>query len=137
MAKLFNGRAATEEYMSSHTLTFSTPEMTLKKYALWLGETVNLPGGEHGPRLFLYLEEKEGKKESELAPDTDDSFTPTGAVTDMYSGTESASSDSMTPPQLTPVDRNTLGLEAKFCISCGNRLKANAKFCTKCGSVQA
>jgi hypothetical protein len=35
--KIFNGRAATEEYMSTHTLTFSTPEMTLKKFALWLG----------------------------------------------------------------------------------------------------
>ena len=29
---------ATEEYMSTHSLTFSTPEMTLKKFALWLGD---------------------------------------------------------------------------------------------------
>src|SRR5438105_12026678 len=137
MTKVFNGRAATEEYMSTHSLTFSTPEMTLRKYALWLGETVNLPGGEHGPRLLLYLEEKEGKKESELAPDIDDSFTPTGAVTDMYSGTESAPADVMSPPQLTPLDREKLEPDAKFCISCGNRLMAYAKFCTKCGSVQA
>lgn len=127
MAKVFNGRAATEEYMSTHSLTFSTPEMTLRKYALWLGEPVNLPGGERGPRLFLYLEEKGSKKESELAPDTDDSFRPTGAVTEMYGGIESAPTDAM-----TPLDRET----EKFCISCGNKLKANAKFCTKCGSVQ-
>lgn len=136
MAKAFNGRAATEEYMSTHSLTFSTPEMTLRKYALWLGETVNLSGGERGPRLLLYLEEKGSKKESELAPDIDDSFRPTGAVTEMYGGIESAPTDAMSPPQTTLLDRETLELEAKFCISCGNRLKANAKFCTKCGSAQ-
>jgi len=136
MAKAFNGRAATEEYMSTHSLTFSTPEMTLRKFALWLGEQVNLPGGERGPRLLLYVEEKGSKKESELAPDTDDSFRPSGAVTEMYGGIESAPTEAMTPPQLTPLDRETLEPEAKFCISCGNKLKANAKFCTKCGSAQ-
>jgi hypothetical protein len=136
MAKVFNGRTATEEYMSTHSLTFSTPEMTLRKYALWLGETVNLPGGDRGPRPLLYLEEKGVKKESELAPDIDDSFRPTGAVTDMYGGIESAPTDITTPPQLTPLDRETLEPEARFCISCGNRLKVNAKFCTKCGSAQ-
>ncbi len=41
--KIFNGRLATEDYMSTHSLTFSTPEMTLKKFALWLGEQVNDP----------------------------------------------------------------------------------------------
>src|SRR5919108_1002537 len=123
--EIFNGRAATEEYMSTHSLTFSTPEMTLRKYALWLGETVNLPGGDRGPRLLLYLEEKGAKKESELAPDTDDSFKPTGAVTEMYGGgIGSAPTEVMTPPQLTPLDRETLEPETKFCISCGNRLKA-------------
>lgn len=132
MAKVFNGRAATEEYMSTHSLTFSTPEMTLRKYALWLGETVNLPGGERGPRLLLYMEEKGGRKESDLAPDTDDSFRPTGAVTEMYGGIGSAPTDAMTPPQMTPLDREA----EKFCISCGSRLKAGAKFCTKCGSAQ-
>lgn len=136
MAKMFNGRAATDEYMSTHSLTFSTPEMTLRKFALWLGEPVSLPGGERGPRLLLYLEDKGGKKDSDFAPDTDDSFRPTGAVTEMYGGIESAPTDQTSPPQLTPLDRETLEPEAKFCISCGNKLRANAKFCTKCGSVQ-
>jgi len=136
MTKVFNGRAATEEYMSTHSLTFSTPEMTLRKYALWLGEPVNLPGGEHGPRLLLYLEEKGGKKESDLAPDTDDSFKPSGAVTEMYGGIESAPTDQMSHPQLTPLDKETLEPGARFCTSCGSRLKANSKFCTKCGSAQ-
>lgn len=136
MAKVFNGRAATEEYMSTHSLTFSTPEMTLRKYALWLGESVDLPGGERGPRLLVYLEEKGSKRESDLAPDIDDSFRPTGAVTEMYGGIKSASTDAMSPPKMTPLDRETLEPEAKFCISCGKRLKSNAKFCTKCGSSQ-
>ena len=138
MAKVFNGRAATEEYMSTHTLTFSTPDLTLRKFAIWLGEQVNLPDGERGPRLMIYLEEKSSKKEPELMPDIDDSFKPSGAVTDMYKGVESvAPTEVMSPPQLTPLDRGTLEHETKFCISCGNKLKINAKFCTKCGSVQS
>jgi hypothetical protein len=138
MAKLFNGRAATEEYMSTHTLTFSTPDMTLRKFAIWLGEQVNLPDGERVPRLMIYLEEKSSKKEPELMPDIDDSFKPSGAVTDMYKGVESvAPTEVISPPQLTPLDRGTLEPETKFCISCGNKLKINAKFCTKCGSVQS
>ena len=136
MAKVFNGRAATEEYMSTHSLTFSTPDMTLRKFALWLGEQVSLPSGERGPRLGLYLEEKGEKKETDLSPDVDDSFRPTGAVTEMYGGIESTPTDQMSPPNLTPLDSETLEPEAKFCISCGNRLKANAKFCTKCGNAQ-
>jgi hypothetical protein len=86
---------------------------------------------------MLYLEEKGSKKESELVPDIDDSFKPSGAVTDMYKEAESAPTEAMTPPQLTPLDRKTLEPETKFCISCGNKLKFNAKFCTKCGSVQS
>lgn len=138
MAKVFNGRSATEEYMSTHSLTFSTPDMTLRKFAIWLGEPVRLPNGERGPRLMLYLEEKGSKKEREFVPDIDDSFKPSGAVTEMYKGVEStAPTESMSPPELSPLDRVTLGTETKFCISCGNKLKVNAKFCTKCGSVQS
>jgi len=132
MAKVFNGRSATEEYMSTHSLTFSTPDMTLRKFAIWLGEPISLPNGERGPRLMLYLEEKGSKKEPELVPDIDDSFKPSGAVTEMYKGVEStAPTELMSPPQLSPLETET-----KFCISCGNKLKVNAKFCTKCGSVQ-
>ena len=137
MAKVFNGRSATEEYMSTHSLTFSTPDMTLRKFAIWLGEPVRLPNGERGPRLMLYLEEKGSKKEGEFVPDIDDSFKPSGAVTEMYKGVEPAApTELMSPPQLSPLDRITLETETKFCIICGNRLKVNAKFCTKCGNVQ-
>jgi hypothetical protein len=137
MAKMFNSRTATEEYMSTHSLTFSTPDMTLKKFAIWLGDPVSLPSGELGPRLMLYLEERESKEQSELVPDIDDSFKPSGAVTDMFKGGESAASEAMTPPQLTILDRETLEPKTKFCISCGYKLKLTAKFCTRCGSIQS
>ena len=133
MAKVFNGRAATEEYMSTHSLTFSTPEMTLRKFALWLGEQVSV-GGDKGPRLFVYIEEKGAKKEADLAPEVDDSFKPSGAVTDMYKGAETFPTSQMTPPTIAPLEVESSG---KFCISCGNKLKATAKFCGKCGSAQA
>jgi len=138
MAKVFNGRSATEEYMSTHTLTFSTPDMTLRKFAIWLGEQVNLTDGERGPRLMLYIEDSGSKKERELIPDIDDSFKPSGAVTDMYTGVESAAAtEGMSPPRLSKLDTMTVEVETQFCISCGNKLKVNAKFCTKCGSIQS
>ena len=134
MTKVFNGRAATEEYMSTHSLTFSTPEMTLRKFALWLGEQVSL-GGDKGPRLFVYIEEKSAKKDSELAPEIDDSFRPSGAVTDMYKGVETLPTSQLTPPTIAPLDSGSS--EGKFCIGCGNKLRTSAKFCGKCGSAQS
>jgi hypothetical protein len=134
MAKVFNGRAATEEYMSTHSLTFSTPEMTLRKFALWLGEQISV-GGDKGPRLFAYIEEKGAKKEADMAPEVDDSFKPSGAVTDMYKGVETFPTSQMSPPTISPLEvESTAG---KFCISCGNKLKSSAKFCGKCGSAQS
>ncbi|MGH9979488.1 MAG: hypothetical protein ACRD8Z_27170, partial [Nitrososphaeraceae archaeon] len=84
--KLFNARTATEEYMSTHALTFSTPEMTLKKFALWLGEQVTSPDShETVPRLTLFLQEKKSGASSQTTePDVDETFRPTGAVTEMY-----------------------------------------------------
>ena len=83
--KIFNGRAATEEYMSTHTLTFSTPEMTLKKFALWLGESITLKGyDKQVPRLISYLKDTENENVSSFMPDVDETFKPSGAVTDMF-----------------------------------------------------
>lgn len=136
--KIFNGRAATEEYMSTHTLTFSTPEMTLKKFALWLGEQVNQPGGkENVPRLILYLQDKERgeKKDSDFLPDIDDTFKPSGAVTEMYGGKLSAGDCDMTQQNMTKLNE-TLQSRDKFCIECGFKLKTNSRFCTRCGTKQ-
>ncbi|MEM4400475.1 MAG: hypothetical protein QW776_04925, partial [Candidatus Nitrosocaldus sp.] len=71
--KVFNAKNAAEDYMSLHTLTYSTPEMTLLKFARWLGEMVEVEckmdavkcpndDGLHPkhrmPRLMLYMEER-------------------------------------------------------------------------------
>lgn len=139
--KAFNGRAAADEYMSTHSLAFSTPEMTLKKFALWLGEQVTPPEGKGQiPRLLVYVEEKGSRRDSEFAPDTDDSFRPSGAVTDMYgsdNNQKAAGSATDRLPRLTPLGSGTLESGQRFCIECGSKLKAKAKFCTKCGSEQS
>ena len=58
MMKVFDGKSAAEEYMSTHTLNFSTPEMTLKKFAVWLSEIVENNGKEL-PRIILYLQTRD------------------------------------------------------------------------------
>ncbi len=136
--KIFNGRAATDEYMSTHSLTFSTPEMTLKKFALWLGEQVSQPDTKESvPRLILYLEDKEkgGKKDSNFLPDIDDTFKPTGAVTEMYGGKPSSVDRNGTPPTITQLNKSQESRD-KFCIECGLKLKINSRFCTQCGTKQ-
>jgi hypothetical protein len=134
--RIFNGRAATDEYMSTHSLTFSTPEMTLKKFALWLGEIVDSPAGkERVPRLILYLQEKDekggNKKDYDFMPDVDDTFKPSGAVTDIYNSPS---------PQLQSKPASLTGdkadIETRFCTECGSKIKPSYKFCIKCGAKQ-
>ena len=133
--RVFNGRAASEEYMSTHSLTFSTPEMTLKKFALWLGEIVDDPVSKgRAPRLLIYLEEKDekgGKKHSDFMPDIDETFKPSGAVTEIYN-----SSPSQLQPDRTSLDGDSLDSEKRFCTDCGFKMKPSYKFCIKCGSRQ-
>lgn len=140
--KVFDGRSATEEYMSTHSLTFSTPEMTLKKFVFWLSEIVE-HNGEEVPRIMLFLQTRKEENEdqnqlsetstnkfvnfSDLLPDVDETFKPTGAITDMFNKTESSSSKNLDYPT---------NLESKFCIECGNKLRVDSKFCVKCGTRQ-
>ena len=141
MMKVFDGKSAAEEYMSTHTLTFSTPEMTLKKFAVWLAEIVE-NNGEEVPRIILYLQTRDkGNEEqsqsdetsinkpinfSDLLPDVDETFKPTGAITDMFNKTEPSFSKNIEYSKTKP--------ESKFCIECGNKLRTDSKFCTKCGA---
>lgn len=119
--KVFNGRTAAEDYMSNHTLTFSTPELTLMRFAFWLGDMVPDPKtpGQQMPRIMAFVEEKD------FAPTEvidDDKFVPTGAVKTMsglYGG----------------IGGET-GTGSKFCSDCGTKLSANARFCTECGATQ-
>lgn len=130
--KIFNGRLATEDYMSSHSLTFSTPEMTLKKFALWLGEQISDPKTKDTIlRLNLYIENRSENRDSNLSgspdflPDIDETFKPTGAISTLYDG--------------NAVDKATASLdqaEKKYCINCGSSIKSSSKFCNKCGNIQ-
>ena len=142
MMQVFDGRSAAEEYMSTHSLTFSTPDMTLKKFVVWLSEIVE-NNGEEVPRIILYLQTRDIENEersqsdetsinqpinfSDLLPDIDETFKPTGAVTDMFNKTESSFSKNI---------ENYTNPESKFCIECGNTLRADSKFCIKCGNKQ-
>ena len=140
--KAFNGRAAAEEYMSTHSLTFSTPDMTLKKFVIWLGEPVPNPKTkENIPRLMLYLEDRESQskatKLADLMPETDDTFKPSGAVTDMYAMRDYSSPSGK--DNKTKTDSFSSGItdeESKVCSQCGSRVKADSKFCRNCGAKQ-
>ena len=136
--RVFNGRKATEDYMSTHSLTFSTPEMTLKKFALWLGEQIESPNDnkQQIPRLLSYLEDKDRKtKTSDYVPDVTDRFEPSGAVTDMYHGI--SGTDSGTKSQLKSTGSKDNGEEVRFCIECGSKLRPSSKFCIVCGQRQS
>ena len=142
MMQVFDGRSAAEEYMSTHSLTFSTPDMTLKKFVVWLSEIVE-NNGEEVSRITLYLQTRDIENEersqsdetsinqpinfSDLLPDIDETFKPTGAVTDMFNKTESSFSKNI---------EYSTNAESKFCIECGNTLRADSKFCIKCGNKQ-
>ena len=136
--RVFNGRKATEDYMSTHSLTFSTPEMTLKKFALWLGEQIDSPNDNKYqiPRLLSYLEDKDRKTStSDYVPDVSDRFEPSGAVTDMYHGI--SGTDSGTKSHLKSTGSKDNGEEVRFCIECGTKLRPSSKFCIACGQRQS
>ena len=116
----FDGRSAVEEYMSSHPLSYSTPDLILKEFVMWLCEQIDDPkvnGKEKIPRIMLYtkLEEKDSRS-SERGKD--------------WSQSSSFKSSDAT------MDTSTDKPESKFCIECGLKLKSNSKFCTKCGTKQ-
>jgi hypothetical protein len=119
--KVFNGKMAADDYMSSHTLTFSTPELTLTRFAFWLGDMVPDPKnpGDQIPRIIIYVEEMD------FAPSPlvdDETFVPSGAVKTVGSLYGSVN---------TGIESNS-----KFCSECGTKLSLNAKLCTECGINQ-
>src|SRR5579885_39698 len=119
--KVFNGKLAAEDYMSNHTLTFSTPELTLMRFAFWLCDMVpDLKNpGQQMPRIMTFVEEKDFVPTPVV---DDDKFVPTGAVktiSGLYGNINTEISSS-----------------SKFCSECGTKLSVNAKFCTECGANQ-
>lgn len=118
--KVFNAKAAAQDYMSAHTLAFSTPELTLMRYSFWLGDMIPDPKDKSNtiPRMLSYVEEKD------FAPVEiidEEHYEPTGAVrnTGMYGNINKVT------------DANT-----KFCSECGAKISLSAKFCTECGTTQ-
>ncbi len=118
--KVFNGKQAAEDYMSSHTLAFSTPDLTLKRFSFWLGDIVPDPKDKEQtiPRLMTYIEEQDFKPVPII---DDDTYVPTGAVksSGIYGNTET---------QARSV--------TKFCSQCGIKISNSAQFCPDCGSNQ-
>jgi len=122
--KAFDGRSAVEQYMSTHSLGYSTPDLMLKEFVLWLCDKVDDPNGkENIPRVILYLKEKErDKSEMDLSQTSLSKLVNTIKEPKIIT-------DSNKPPTAT----NT---ESKFCIECGSKLNLRSKFCTRCGTEQ-
>lgn len=120
--EVFDGKKAAQEYMSKHTLAFSTPELTLTRFAFWLGDTVPDPKGikqEGVPRMTTFMTEQD------FAPVMidDDKYEPSGAVlsTATYGNAYKEK----------PNDGSS-----RYCFECGNGISATAKFCPECGTTQ-
>ena len=117
--KVFDGKKAAQEYMSSHTLAFSTPELTLMRFAFWLGDTVPDPEDKEKtvPRMMTFMTEQD----FEPVLIDDETYVPTGAVrnTGMYGN----------------VQKET-GSDTKYCLECGTKISVEARFCTECGTNQ-
>jgi len=118
--EVFDGKKAAQDYMSKHTLAFSTPELTLMRFAFWLGDSVPDPKNKEKsiPRMLTFMTEQD------FAPVLidDETYVPTGAVRNsgkMYGN---------------PHKENVS--EGKFCSECGTKLSATAKFCPECGTTQ-
>jgi ribosomal protein L40E len=119
--KTFSSRTAVEEYISTHPLDFSTPDLILKQFVVWLCEYVNEPNSkEKIPRIMLYLKGEDNSNESEKD----------------LSRTSSKSVGTITQLKETTSNKQIPISESKFCIECGSKLKLNSKFCTKCGTKQ-
>jgi hypothetical protein len=118
--KVFDGKKAANDYMSTHTLAFSTPELTLMRFAFWLGDMVPDPSKKENtvPRIFTFVQEKDFQPVQII---DDEKYVPTGAVrnTALYGNPESETSSSI-----------------RFCSECGSKISTTAKFCPQCGSNQ-
>ena len=123
--KAFDNRSAVEEYMSTHTLGYSTPDLMLKEFVLWLCEKVDDPNGKEAiPRIMLYVKEVEDRSKS----GRDSSQTSLSNLFNTIA--EPRTITDLNKPQTA---NNT---ESKFCIECGSKLNLRSKFCTICGTEQ-
>ena len=119
--KVFNAKQAAQDYMASHTLAFSTPELTLMRYSFWLGDMVPDPTNKEKsvPRIMTFIEEKDFEPVQII---DDEKYVPSGAVkvSGMYGNTKTET-----------------GSAIKFCSECGGKISTGAKFCPDCGTTQS
>jgi ribosomal protein L40E len=119
--KAFDGRSAVEEYMSTHSLGYSTPDLMLKEFVLWLCQEVDDPKEKETiPRIMLYLIEVESTK----------------SIRDSSEISLSKLVNTIIEPKTTASNKPVASTESKFCIECGSKLNLRSKFCTKCGTEQ-
>ena len=122
--KAFDGRSAVEEYMSTHTLGYSTPDLMLKEFVLWLCEKVNDPNEkENIPRIMLYLKEVEDRGRG----GRNSSQTSLSKLVNIITEPRIVTDSNKQPNVI---------IQSKFCIECGSKLNLRSKFCTKCGTEQ-
>lgn len=119
--EVFDGKRAAQEYMSKHTLAFSTPELTLTRFAFWLGDTVPDPKGvkQDGiPRMMTFMTEQD------FAPVLidEDRYEPSGAV--------------LSTAKYGNAYKEDGGGEGRFCFECGTSISKTARFCPECGTTQ-
>lgn len=127
--KVFNSKNAAEEYMSMHSLAYSTPDTILKKFAAWLGEYVEIEckldpekcpneDGKHPrhkiPRVMLFIEERD----KPYTLENEEVFKPSGVIASYFN-----------------INFDTTRT-VKYCSECGNELSLDAKFCSNCGKEQ-
>lgn len=116
--EVFDGKKAAQEYMSKHTLAFSTPELTLMRFAFWLGDSVPDPQNKEKavPRMMTFMVEQD----FEPVLIDDEKYEPTGAV--------------RSSAAYGNAHKETVS-DGKFCAECGNGISNTAKFCPECGTV--
>ena len=108
--KAFDGRSAVEEYMSTHTLGYSTPDLMLKEFVLWLCEKVDDPKGkENIPRIMLYLKEVEDRGRG----GRNSSQTSLSKLVNIITEPRIVTDSSKQPNDI---------IQCKFCIECGQNL---------------
>lgn len=149
MMRVFNGKAAADDYMSTHTLTYSTPEMMLKKFAYWLGDLVDVEctieaskcpneDGLHPkhrlPRMMLYLESKDIPFTAEREEVDETAFKPSGAITAFYDVKKLHPEKEGEARGERKAEKK--GEESRFCFECGTKVSKGAKFCPQCGTDQ-
>ncbi|RNJ78470.1 MAG: zinc ribbon domain-containing protein [Nitrosopumilus sp. H8] len=116
--QVFDGKKAAQEYMSKHTLAFSTPELTLMRFAFWLGDSVPDPDNKDKgiPRMMTFLTEQD----FEPVLIDDETYVPSGAVRSTASVGNAYSKKK----------------DGRFCHECGGGISSGAKFCPECGTTQ-